>query len=67
MERNDQKEIAKRFIEVRDLMDFLDDGHHNRQYCQLVEISNELFERLTPKNQEKARAWLKKKFGEVHA
>lgn len=67
MDRNSQKEIGKRFIEIRDVMDFLDDGHHNEEYCSLVKVSNSLFERLTPENQEKAKAWWEKKFWEVHA
>ena len=61
-----QEEIAKRFIEVRDVMEFLDDGYHNQDYRNLVKISNDLFEQLSPVNQEKARKWLEKKFNEKH-
>ena len=61
-----QEEIAKAFIMVRKLMDFLDDGYHNEEICNLVKISNGLFERLSPANQEKARKWTEKKFQEIH-
>ena len=61
-----QEEIAKRFIEVRHLIDFLDDGHHNQDVCNLVKISNDLLEQLNPANRQKAREWCEKKFQEQH-
>ena len=38
-----QKEIAKRLIEVRDLIDYLDDGYHSKDVDNLIKISNELY------------------------
>ena len=61
-----QEDICKAFIMVRKLMDFLDDGYHNQDYCNLVNISNDLFNRLNPTNQQKAREWHEKNFWEIH-
>ena len=58
-----QKEIAKRLIEVRDLIDYLDDGYHSTDVDNLIKISNELYSKLIPANQEKFRIWLEKKYG----
>ncbi len=57
-----QKEIAIKLIEVRDLIDYLDDGYHNEDVHYLIKISNELFSKLIPANQEKFRIWLKKRY-----
>lgn len=48
-----QKEIAKRIMEIHDIMDFIDDGYHNEDIQNLVKISNELFSKLNPTNQKK--------------
>lgn len=64
MKRYSQKEIAKRLIEVRDLMDFLDDGYHIEEYFNLVKISNGLFLRLNEVNQKKFKNWVEKKIQE---
>ena len=57
----EQKEIAKRLIEIRDIMDFIDDGYHNKDITNLIKISNELYSKLTLANQAKFQTWLKKK------
>lgn len=57
-----QKEMAIKLIEVRDLIDYLDDGYHNEDVHNLIKISNELFSKLIPANQEKFRIWLKKRY-----
>ena len=57
----EQKEIAKRLIEIRDIMDFIDDGYHNKDIQNLIKISNELYSKLTSANQDKFQTWLKKK------
>ena len=57
-----QKEIAIKLIEVRDLIDYLDDGYHNEDVHYLNKISNELFSKLIPANQEKFRIWLEKRY-----
>ena len=56
-----EKEIAKRLIEVRDIIDFIDDGYHNEDIANLIKISNELFSRLSPINQKKFQEWIEKK------
>lgn len=57
----EQKEIAKRLIEIRDIMDFIDDGYHNKDIANLIKISNELYSKLTLTNQLKFQKWLEKK------
>lgn len=56
-----QKEIGKRLIEVRDIMDFLDDGYHSKEISDLTKISNELFTSLNGANQQRFRDWLERK------
>jgi hypothetical protein len=56
-----EKEIVKRLIEIRDIIDFIDDGYHNKDIGNLIKISNELFLRLSPNNQKKFQEWLEKK------
>ena len=65
MERYTQKEIAKILIQIRNVMDFLDDGYHNKEYGDLVEISNGVFSRLSEENQKKAQEWYQKKLEEA--
>lgn len=56
-----EKEIAKRIIEIHDVMDFIDDGYHNNDIANLIKISNELFSKLNPENQRKCQEWFDKK------
>lgn len=60
-----QKEIAKRIMEIHDIMDFIDDGYHNEDIQNLVKISNELFSKLNPTNQKKMQEWFDKKIEEA--
>lgn len=60
-----QKEIAKRIMEIHDIMDFIDDGYHNKDIQNLVKISNELFSKLNPTNQTKMQEWFDKKMEEA--
>ena len=62
-----QKEIAKRIMEIHDIMDFIDDGYHNEDIHNLVKISNELFSKLNPTNQKKMQEWFDKKMKEAQA
>ena len=57
----EQKKIAKRIIEIHDIMDFIDDGYHNKDIANLIKISNELFSKLSPINQKKCKEWFDKK------
>ena len=52
-----EKEIAKRIIEIHDIIDFIDDGYHNYDIQNLIKISNELFSKLSPINQKKCQEW----------
>lgn len=56
-----QKEIAKTFLKVRDVIDFLDDGYHNKDIFHLIEISNELFTSLNERNQMRIRKILEQR------
>ena len=56
-----EKEIAKRLIEIRDIIDFIDDGYHNEDIANLIKISNELYHKLSPIMQKKFQLWLEKK------
>ena len=60
-----QKEIAKRIMEIHDIIDFIDDGYHNKDIQNLVKISNELFSKLNPTNQKKMQEWFDKKMKEA--
>ena len=48
-------------MEIHDIMDFIDDGYHNKDIQNLVKISNELFSKLNPTNQTKMQEWFDKK------
>lgn len=56
-----EKEIAKRIIEIHDIIDFIDDGYHNYDIQNLIKISNELFSKLSPISQKKCQEWFDKK------
>ena len=56
-----EKEIAKRIIEIHDIIDFIDDGYHNYDIQNLIKISNALFSKLSPINQKKCQEWFDKK------
>lgn len=45
-------------------MDFIDDGYHNKDIANLINISNELYLKLTKANQVKFQRWHQKKSGE---
>lgn len=60
-----QKEIAKRIMEIHDIMDFIDDGYHSKDIQNLVKISNELFSKLNSTNQTKMQEWFDKKMKEA--
>ena len=61
-----QKEICKKLIEVRHLLEFFDDGHHREEEADLTKISNLLFEHLNPTNQRNMQEWIKRRFHEIH-
>lgn len=56
-----QKEYGLILIQITNIMDFIDDGYHNKEICNLVKLRNEIYSKLTPTNQKKASKWLEKK------
>ena len=60
-----EKEIAKRLIEIYDIIDFIDDGYHNKDIVNLIKLSNELFSKLSPINQKKFQEYIEKKMKEL--
>ena len=56
-----QKEIAKRLIEIKDIVNFLNDGLHREDVENLRKIHDDLYLRLTPTNKKKYENWLMKK------
>jgi hypothetical protein len=58
-----EKEIAKRLIEIKDIVDFLDDGEHEQDIRILEIIAMKLYLRLSPDNQKKFQDWLERKKG----
>lgn len=55
-----QIETAKRVIEIHNIIDFIDDRYHNADIHNLIKISNELFSKLTPTNQNELKKWCEK-------
>ena len=51
----------KTLLKVRDVIDFLDDGYHNKDIFHLIEISNELFASLNERNQMRIRKILEQR------
>ena len=64
MKEYNEKDIAKKLLECRDLMYFFDDGHHIKEYFYLVKMSNELFSMLSEPNQKAFQKWIEKKIKE---
>ena len=58
-----EKEIAKRIIEIHDIIDFIDDGYHDKDISNLIKINNELISKLSQSNQKKIQDWFDKKYG----
>lgn len=55
----DQKEIAKRLIEIWDVINFLCDECHDYEYIPaLREVMDKLYLKLSPENQKKFIDWL---------
>lgn len=56
-----EKEIAIRLIEIRDIINFIDDGYHDEDVQNLIKIGDELFLKLSTHNQINFQKWLEKK------
>ena len=56
-----QEEILKALIQLVNVRYLIDDGYHNKELCELIKVSNTLFEELNESNKIKFQIWLDKK------
>ena len=59
-----QKEIGKALIQLANVRHLIDDGYHNKEICELIKVSNALFEELNESNKIKFQTWINKKMEE---
>ena len=59
-----QEEIGKALIQLVNVRYLIDDGYHNKELGELIEVSNTLFYELNDANKEKFQIWLDKKMKE---
>ena len=45
-----QEEILKALIQLVNIRYLIDDGYHNEELCELIKVSNTLFEELSDAN-----------------
>lgn len=62
-----QEEIVKSLIMLVNVRYLIDDGYHNKELCELVRVSNTLFNELNDANKIKFQNWLDKKMKEEEA
>ena len=60
----EQKEIEKALIQLVNVRHLIDDGYHNKEICELIRVSNVLFEELSDENKIVFQIWLDKKMKE---
>ena len=53
-----KKDIVVKIFEIRNIIDFIDDGYHNDVIFYLTKISNELFDKLDPLEQRILQQWI---------
>ena len=59
-----QEEIGKALIQLVNIRYLIDDGYHNKELCDLIKVSNVLFNELNDANKERFQIWLGKKMKE---
>ena len=59
-----QEEILKALIQLANVRHLIDDGYHNKEICELIKVSNVLFEELSDENKIKFQTWINKKMEE---
>ena len=59
-----QEEIEKALIQLVNIRYLIDDGYHNKELCELIKVSNTLFEELSDANKIVFQIWLDKKMKE---
>ena len=59
-----QEETVKALIQLVNIRYLIDDGYHNKELCDLIKVSNVLFNELNDANKEQFQIWLDKKMKE---
>lgn len=59
-----QEELGKALIQLINVRYLIDDGYHNNELVNLVEVGNALFNELNDANKIKFQVWLKKRMDE---
>ena len=59
-----QEEIRKALIQLVNIRYLIDDRYHNKELCDLIKVSNVLFNELNDANKERFQIWLDKKMKE---
>ena len=57
-----QEELGKALIQLVNVRYLIDDGYHNNELVNLVEVGNVLFNELNDANKIKFQVWLKKEW-----
>ena len=56
-----QEEIGKALIQLVNTINMINDGHHNKELGDLINVSNVVFNELNNANKEQFLIWLDKK------
>ena len=56
-----QEEIGKALIQLVNTINMINDGHHNKELGDLINVSNVVFNELNNANKERFLIWLDKK------
>ena len=59
-----QEEIGKALIQLVNTINMINDGHHNKELGDLINVSNVVFNELNNANKERFLIWLDKKIKE---
>ena len=59
-----QEEIVKALIQLVNIRYLIDDGYHNKELWDLINVSNVLFNELNDANKDRFQIWLDKKMNE---
>ena len=59
-----QEEIGKALIQLVNTINMINDGHHNKELGELINVSNVVFNELNNANKERFLIWLDKKMKE---
>ena len=62
-----QEEIGKALIQLVNTINMINDGHHNKELGDLINVSNVVFNELNNANKERFLIWLDKKMKDDEA